>query len=236
MRNVWVGGLIVLLTLAVAASVWAWPRPEGRWFRAGLQKMSQMALSRGRQAAITVRRQVETAEESIGFRRTSPRPPVPVLAVTEPRQGPQPGQGVTLEREVAPPPVPPIQLARTQPAGGSDQGAGAPSSAGARPAPVQQPERGAIYTASSPRVVPPTLLAPRAAASFVGTAGSDQARPQAELVISATGEVESVKLLAGTTTALAGMTVSSIKAWRFSPANLDGQPVRYRMRVAIPRQ
>jgi len=52
-------------------------------------------------------------------------------------------------------------------------------------------------------------------------------------VVAASGEVESVKLVAGQTTALSGMQISAVKAWRFEPASRDGQPVRYRLRVRL---
>jgi outer membrane biosynthesis protein TonB len=57
-----------------------------------------------------------------------------------------------------------------------------------------------------------------------------------ELVVSAVGEVESVKQVSGQTTVLTSMQISTVKAWRFEPATLDGQPVRYRLRVRLPVQ
>jgi outer membrane biosynthesis protein TonB len=55
-------------------------------------------------------------------------------------------------------------------------------------------------------------------------------------VVSATGEVESVKLVSGQTSALSGMQFSAMKAWRFVPATRGGEPVRYRLRIRLSAQ
>jgi hypothetical protein len=53
------------------------------------------------------------------------------------------------------------------------------------------------------------------------------------VLVSSTGEVETVKLVSGQTTALSGMQVSAIKAWRFQPATRGGTPVRYQLRMPL---
>jgi len=54
-----------------------------------------------------------------------------------------------------------------------------------------------------------------------------------EVVISETGEVEQVKLLAAPQDVHESMLLSAIKAWHFEPAVKDGQAVRYRQIIPI---
>ena len=57
-----------------------------------------------------------------------------------------------------------------------------------------------------------------------------------EAIVSATGDVEKVKLLSPPENVHQAMILSAIKTWRFRPAELDGLPVRYRqlIPVAVP--
>ena len=84
----------------------------------------------------------------------------------------------------------------------------------------------------SPLVAPPTLVSPRVP-TVPASGAAGPGAPEVEVVVAASGEVESVKLVAGQTTALSGMQISAVKAWRFEPATRDGQPVRYRLRVRL---
>jgi hypothetical protein len=53
-----------------------------------------------------------------------------------------------------------------------------------------------------------------------------------ELLISETGSVEQVRLIAGPSRLPDVMLLSGAKAWRFQPASRDGEAVRYRARVS----
>ena len=55
-----------------------------------------------------------------------------------------------------------------------------------------------------------------------------EALTKLEVLVAATGDVEAVKIIAGPRTALDGMMLSAVKAWRFQPATKDGRPVPYR--------
>ena len=54
-----------------------------------------------------------------------------------------------------------------------------------------------------------------------------------EVVISETGEVELAKLISAPANVHESMLLSAIKAWRFVPAEKDGQAVRYRQVMPI---
>lgn len=54
-----------------------------------------------------------------------------------------------------------------------------------------------------------------------------------EAVVSATGEVETVKLLYPPNTVHESMILSAIKTWQFQPAVKDGRPVRYRQLIPV---
>ena len=55
-----------------------------------------------------------------------------------------------------------------------------------------------------------------------------------EAIVSASGDVEKVKLVSPPRSVRASMILSTIKTWRFRPAMKDGQPVRYRHLIQIP--
>ena len=59
-----------------------------------------------------------------------------------------------------------------------------------------------------------------------------------EAIVSASGDVEKVKLISPPESVHQAMILSAIKTWHFRPAERDGLPVRYRqlIPVAIPRQ
>jgi TonB family protein len=52
-----------------------------------------------------------------------------------------------------------------------------------------------------------------------------------EVLVSAAGEVDSVRIVSGPRDALDSMMLSAVKAWRFQPATKDGRPVAYRQLV-----
>ena len=56
-----------------------------------------------------------------------------------------------------------------------------------------------------------------------------------DLVISADGRVERVRMRAAPRDVHEFMMLSAAKAWRFDPATVHGRPVRFLLSVAIPR-
>ena len=118
-----------------------------------------------------------------------------------------------------------------------------PSVPASEPAPVPVPPAPAratgadvtLFSAADTAVVPPSLMRPRLPTrSAAGV--REENLPQVELLISGTGEVESVKLLTQSASVTAAMMLSAIKTWRFEPANRAGQPVRYRLLLRLTNQ
>jgi hypothetical protein len=232
-RSVWAGSLVALLTLAVAAGVWAWQRPEGRWLRTNVNQMSQTALLAGQKAAQAARREAEAAKWKLGFRPREATPSVPVLAAAEPPRTPEIAENITLEGGAPAPAVPPFELPKTPLSGAPEPIAADPLPGTDTPGPA--PEPNTTFSAAHSDVVPPRLIGlSSTSAPQPGTGMA--ALPEVELLVSASGEVESVKLVSSGQAAQPGMQLSAIKAWRYEPATLGGQPVRYRLRVRLPVQ
>jgi hypothetical protein len=92
-----------------------------------------------------------------------------------------------------------------------------------------------IYSAASADVVPPVPVRSRQPSS-PPRGVREQDLPEVEVVVSPTGQVESVKLLTTDAGVLPSMMLSAIKNWHFEPATRNGSPVRYRMRMRLTKQ
>ena len=92
----------------------------------------------------------------------------------------------------------------------------------------------AIFDSSDVNVTPPVTL--RIRLPSLGEDGLAQAGV-VETIVSASGEVEKVKLVSPPQSVHEAMILSAIKTWRFQPALKDGQPVRYRhlIPISLPR-
>jgi hypothetical protein len=103
------------------------------------------------------------------------------------------------------------------------------------PTPAVEPDGGTIYSAENRDVVPPTAIHARVP-SEPPPGVRPGSLPLLELVISASGEVESARLLTPSPNVSTSMMVSAAKAWRFEPASRNGRPVRYRLRLRLASQ
>jgi hypothetical protein len=92
-----------------------------------------------------------------------------------------------------------------------------------------------VYSVGDTAVVPPALLRPRLP-TRPSTGVREENLPQVELLVSPSGEVESVKLLTQPAGVMSTMMLSAIKTWRFEPAASEGHPVRYRLRLRLTNQ
>ena len=87
-----------------------------------------------------------------------------------------------------------------------------------------------IYSSRDADVEPPLLLYPQIPTNLM-LAGENRLNIM-ELLISETGAVERVRLVAGPTRLPDVMLLSGAKAWRFQPASREGEAVRYRALVS----
>lgn len=87
-----------------------------------------------------------------------------------------------------------------------------------------------IYSGRDADVEPPVLQHPQLPTNLM-LAGENRLNIM-ELLISETGSVEQVRLVAGPSRLPDVMLLSGAKAWRFKPASRDGEAVRYRALVS----
>jgi periplasmic protein TonB len=89
------------------------------------------------------------------------------------------------------------------------------------------------FTEADAGVEPPVLIYPQLPSD--PQPAPPASAPHFELLVNERGEVDQVRLRTSDVRFQDRMMVSAAKAWRFRPAMRDGQPVRYRVRVPIPR-
>ena len=89
-----------------------------------------------------------------------------------------------------------------------------------------------IYSSADQDVDPPILVRPRVSVD-PPAAGERQGMTVLDLLISETGQVETVKLAAPAQDYRDAMIISASKTWKFTPGMRDGHPVRYQKRIWI---
>jgi hypothetical protein len=89
-----------------------------------------------------------------------------------------------------------------------------------------------IYSRADPQVTEPLSIYPKFPN---GAPGASAARATTlELTIAANGLVEQVRMLTVPRNIHEFMLLSAAKAWRFEPARIHGQPVRFRQVITLP--
>ncbi len=92
-----------------------------------------------------------------------------------------------------------------------------------------------VYSAGNATVVPPLMLFPRMPRSAFPPAWEAVTGPYFEVLVDQQGAVEAVRMRGreqhDRSYYQVRMMLSAAKAWRFQPAQLEGRPVRYVMRV-----
>ena len=238
-RRRWVlaSGLAALFVLASGAAWWLSGRPEGSWLRAGTGQVSRVVAT----AANRVVAAAESGIQAVKERFAATPPPAPGPAVEAPR----PASGRPASRRST--------LLASKPVGGSDRTAREPAASMLaesrdpwQPAPLYPPpdpflviaepvvENGPIYTAADTAVLPAELMRPRLPKSPPPGVRLEDL-PRLEVLVSAMGEVESVRLMSPGATVQSAMMLSAVKTWHFQPAILDGRPVRYRLSIWLTR-
>jgi TonB family protein len=96
-------------------------------------------------------------------------------------------------------------------------------------APVRDFRR--LYTADDPGVVPPTIVR-QSFPKFPGIV-TDSVAGMIEVVIDATGTVESAMMRVSLQPNYDRLVLSAAKKWRYEPASVDGVPVKFMKRVQI---
>jgi hypothetical protein len=96
-------------------------------------------------------------------------------------------------------------------------------------APVRDFRR--LYSADNPDVVPPTTV--RQAFPAFPARGTSAAVGLVEILIDATGAVESAAMRVPIHPNYDSLVLSAAKKWQYEPATLDGVPVRFMKRVRI---
>ena len=89
----------------------------------------------------------------------------------------------------------------------------------------------ALFDASDVNVTPPTTV--RVQLPDHAEGARDDRVGVVEAIVSATGEVEKVKLLSPHRSFHQAMILSAVKTWRFQPAVMDGDAVRYRYLIPV---
>ena len=92
----------------------------------------------------------------------------------------------------------------------------------------------AVFDTTDDSVTPPVTLNrrfPQVPAGRYETRRNNEGLVEA--VVSATGHVETVKLIHPPNTIHESMILSAIKTWQFQPATKDGHPVRYRQLITV---
>lgn len=99
-------------------------------------------------------------------------------------------------------------------------------------APDSSDDASPVYSRADAEVEPAVLVRPQMPS--VPEEFGAQAHPSVfDLLIDPSGHVEQVRLVSPTNRFSDRILVSAAKAWQFQPASLDGQPVRYRLRLRI---
>jgi hypothetical protein len=83
-----------------------------------------------------------------------------------------------------------------------------------------------IYSSEDPNVQPPQLVEPSLPPALFRSGGATNTM---ELIVSDQGTVERVRLISQPRRMTDMMLLSGAKLWRFAPASVDGQSVRYRL-------
>jgi hypothetical protein len=241
-RKVRIGVGMGVIAVLTAASAWQWRRPEGQWLRLGVAQLSRAASGGSQKAVQAARDELKVVTWKLGITKRQPMPDSPIR--TDVGTAPHDQTPATIDALASRPVTQregattastllPIDLVRTPQGNVPQPDAPIPGAPGAVAVDADLVATGSsVYSAENPQVVRPSLVSPRLPKGPPPGVRLEEL-PEVELVISTTGEVESVKLVSAGPGAQSGMRLSAVKAWRFQPATLNGQPVRYRYRVRL---
>jgi hypothetical protein len=219
-----------LVAAAAFALLWEWGRPEGKWLRETSARGAGTVKEAGKRAAQIAGQGVAAAKRTLGLKKPAPEPvraePQPLGRVpSAPVPEPLSARAVTEPTSV--------ELPRAEVPAIWEVVGWAPGSPEGLTAEQADADRGTVvFSAANKNVSAPELVRPRLPVG-VKPGVRVETLPEVELVISETGEVESARLVNPGAGTKAAMMLSAVKAWRFQPAMLNGEPVRYRLRLRL---
>lgn len=193
-------------TVAIAPEAELAPAPpDPSWFAAG-RRIADIVLRRRPATKTAPTAAMTPAAPAAGATTATTTPPVAMVAAS-----PAPGEA-SPGSSLAPPTTPSPDVAPF-------------------------PDEATVYTWKSEGVAPPTMLFPRMPRNAFPEPGEllDD-RPYLEVLVNEQGDVDAVRLRGNLTTSEIvshGMMLAPAKAWHFSPATRNGQPVRYVVRVLV---
>jgi hypothetical protein len=209
---------VAVIAIGAGAVAWSSGRPQRVAPVANLEKESRKASDRGKSASNP--RRVNPATHPGSPRQV----PLQVTAGARVSWAPKPLHDL--------PPLVAVELSPAEQSSAPDAVKPVTFAAYDVPADSQQ----TIYSARDADVTPPIATYPRLPAEPPGGVRTDFLSTL-ELLVSETGEVESVKLRGRPAhladALLATMNLSAAKTWRFVPAIRDGRPVKYRKLVRV---
>jgi hypothetical protein len=238
-RRFVVAAAAAVLVLVGTAAGWWLLRAQPRWFAKSKTDVASLARATTESVARVVSSGVEAIREQFGG---APAAPIPVeeppasVAVVHPGVKPRSvlptsdGWMKAVGNQAYPLPAPTVG-----PVAASVADARLYAEAAAVVAPVVAPGDWVIYSADDLDVVPPVAVYQRVPSGPPDGVSADSL-PLLELLVSATGEVEKLRLITPTREVRTTMMLSAAKAWRFVPAKRNGVPVRYRQIVRLTSQ
>jgi len=210
------GAGLATVVVVVTTALWLWPRPEGQGAGDARGPVAQAVSATVDTVARTSGSGLNTVARWLGLaatdRPTATAPAEPASVDASPTSAPS--------RMTAPRTARPVELPRA-----------------AEATPDVEPPRAdtTVYSPVDTEIVPPEFVRSRLPTDPPPGVRSEDL-PEMEVVVSATGEVESVRLVTQPVRVLSAMMLSAVKNWRFQPATKDGQPVRYRLRLRLTNQ
>ncbi|MGE0464606.1 MAG: energy transducer TonB [Vicinamibacterales bacterium] len=239
-RRAWIGLSTVLLLVAAgaAAALWYVNRPaapaEMSPVTAGESTPAETGTPQSMaRSIVTAAAEAIASVADAGLRAVGMSPSEPAPAET-------PSAPAAASRPTPRSPVKPLETSR-RPAPLTPESAPAAAVPTGLPVLIAEPDESALppapppgpYTEADADVEPPVLVYPQLPSEPQSAPPADV--PHFELLVNERGEVDQVRLRATDARIEERMMVSAAKAWRFRPAMKDGKPVRYRVRVPIPR-
>lgn len=223
---------VLVLGGAGAGAAWYYKQlPNESADEGSVRTLAANALGTAREAAVFFR---ESATRDIGALATLLRETTASDTESETDAEERDAVAATARATVAPPPIMGPTVNELM-AGAPGPSLGRAVAAGA--ALPTEPPLFMVFDETYPEIVPPGTDDIRIPRSSLGDMWiADVATPDTglvEVVVGATGSVETAKLISAPQNVHESMFLSAIKAWQFTPALLDGQGVRYRQRMHI---